>query len=148
MLLLIISGSTPSILRCRNAGLCAHSAAAAAHPQELCTADADAHGKYCACLLPVKRFTNCAYVTGSSVWGRVAHFTVLDSATGHRPTRDREYFFWSWVCWCCLPGQASPGGESVCCQVVPHWNQALFLPPAGENDAHPGWWGACLTVVV
>ena len=53
-MLLFISGSAPSVLWCRNAGLCAHLVATAAHSQELCTADADAHGKYCAQLLPVE----------------------------------------------------------------------------------------------
>lgn len=57
----------------------------------------------------------------------MAHFTLPNSATGHRPARDREYLFWSWVCGCCLPGKASPGGESLPFQVVPHWNQARFL---------------------
>ena len=62
MLLLVLPGGTPTILWCRNAGLCAHPAAAAAHPQELCATDADAHGKYWACLLSVERSTDCVCV--------------------------------------------------------------------------------------
>ena len=80
-------------------------------------------------LLPVERLTYCdACVAGSSVWGCMAHFTVPNSATGHRPARDREYLFWSWVCGCGLPGKASSSGKSLHSQVVPHWNQACFLP--------------------
>ena len=90
----------------------------------------------------VERSTDCVcvYFAGSSFWGCVAHFTVSDGAPGHRLARDGDYFFWSRVCWCCLPGQTAPGGEFVCCQVVPHRNQPPFLLLAGENGTHPGGW--------